>query len=208
MNGSLGERLPTRATLLELRDERLIMEEGYRFLDEKRLLLAAQILRRLGEFETAQARLREAQADAAAALRLALVRHGLDGLQTYPAAPLKRFELNLHRFNLLGVPLLSEAHEIEAGLAGPRAEHASPEAEHAANAFRALLPLATEMAVAAGNLQRLMAEYRKSERRARALEDVLIPETDDAIRTLSDQLDDLDQEEAVRARRPTRHHAG
>lgn len=36
--------IPTRSALLELKDERLLVDEAFEFLDEKRLLLAAEIL--------------------------------------------------------------------------------------------------------------------------------------------------------------------
>ena len=38
------EVIPTRSAFLELKEERVGMQEGYRFLDEKRLILAAEIL--------------------------------------------------------------------------------------------------------------------------------------------------------------------
>ena len=34
--------LPTQSAFLELKEERVGMQEGYRFLDEKRLILAAE----------------------------------------------------------------------------------------------------------------------------------------------------------------------
>ena len=36
-----SEQAPTRAAVLELKAERVIVEEAYDFLDEKRLLLAS-----------------------------------------------------------------------------------------------------------------------------------------------------------------------
>ncbi|MBF0418470.1 MAG: hypothetical protein HQL86_09515, partial [Magnetococcales bacterium] len=51
-----------------------------------------------------------------------------------------------------------------------------------------------------GNLQRLLTEYRRTERRARALEDVILPELDEAIHEMEIRLEELDQEEAIRVR--------
>ena len=47
-----AEQAPTRAAVLELRAERVIVEEAYDFLDEKRLVLAAELLRQLNRYET------------------------------------------------------------------------------------------------------------------------------------------------------------
>ena len=45
------EQAPTRAAVLELRQERSVVSEAYDFLDEKRLLLAAELLRQLDAYQ-------------------------------------------------------------------------------------------------------------------------------------------------------------
>lgn len=198
---SLGQdRLPTRSTLLELREERQIMQEGYRFLDEKRLLLAAEILRQLARYEAFMRQFRAQQQVATEALRAAVGRHGLEALSLYPAAPAAS-PSPPRRYNFLGVTLL-EAEEIpDPPLPeSAAAEDPSPQARRSAEAFHVLLLRARDLALLSGNLHRLMDDYRRTERRARALEDVLLPETREAIHQLEEQLDDLDQEEAIRVR--------
>ena len=48
------EQAPTRSAVLELKGERVVVGEAYDFLDEKRLLLAAEILRPLEEHDRLQ----------------------------------------------------------------------------------------------------------------------------------------------------------
>ena len=43
----MREVTPTRSTAIELADERKLMRQGYEFLDEKRMLLATEMLRQL-----------------------------------------------------------------------------------------------------------------------------------------------------------------
>ena len=38
---------PTRSAYLELKDERQLIQEGYEFLDEKRMIVAQEMLRQL-----------------------------------------------------------------------------------------------------------------------------------------------------------------
>lgn len=52
----------------------------------------------------------------------------------------------------------------------------------------------------AGNLERLGREYRRVERRAKALENVLLPEVEASLKRVTEQLDVMDQEEAVGVR--------
>ena len=53
------DQAPTQAALLALRDERAVIDEAYEFLDEKRLLLAAELLRQLTRYESLKLELDE-----------------------------------------------------------------------------------------------------------------------------------------------------
>ncbi len=190
---------PTRSALLELAEEQRAARDGYQFLDEKRLLLAAEMLQQLRRYETALRAFDERLAVAAESLKAAVGRHGLDGMQVYPAVPMDDVRLEVIRRQLLGVWLL------EANLRGgpgrtPAAEHPSPEAEHCRGLFAELLHRSTDIAALAGNLERLRLEYRRTDRRARALEGVLIPEIDSAIKELEARLEEIEQEETMRVR--------
>lgn len=58
------------------------------------------------------------------------------------------------------------------------AVHPSPEADACRRAFIAVVAAAAPLAAVTGNLERLSLEYRRAVRRARALQDVLLPELD------------------------------
>ena len=68
----MREVVPTQSALLELREEREDMDEGYRFLDEKRLVLAAEIMRELESYEKANRRFSQLFATAADVLQAAV----------------------------------------------------------------------------------------------------------------------------------------
>lgn len=193
----MSEITPTRAAVLELAEERRAMREGYEFLDEKRLLLAAQMLRELRAYEAGWVVFRGALQDAADALRAAVLRHGLHGVQVYPAAALENTALAMREQRLLGVRLLTASFDAGLGRTEP-ALNPSPEAERCRRLFLDTLQQSAALAAHASNLERLRHEYRRTERRARALEDVLMPEIDDTIRELESRLEEIEQEEAIR----------
>jgi V/A-type H+/Na+-transporting ATPase subunit D len=201
----MREATPTRSTALELADERRMMRQGYEFLDEKRMLLATEMLRQL---RTYQARSEELQGElrtAAAALAAAVERHGLDHLQVYPVPSEPPPSPPLTRSAFLGVPLLQVATSAkpstETASKAPRAIDPSPEAKACRQAFERLIRNARELGLRAGNLRRLAYEYRRTERRAKALENVLMPEVDETIKRIDEQLDTMDREDAIHARR-------
>lgn len=51
MSDGMRDTTPTHTAVLELKEERQVVREGYDFLDEKRLLLAAEILRQLRRYQ-------------------------------------------------------------------------------------------------------------------------------------------------------------
>ena len=193
---------PTRSAFLELKDESQLVREGFEFLDEKRVILAQEMLKRLKAWREVQAQFDELHDLAGAALVQALGRHGLDGLGIYPVTLMEsaRFELNETRF--LGVNLIDG--RFEAGRdeksRHPPAVNPSPEAERCREFHEQLLQLSFDMAIMRASLERLIDEYIRTERRARALENVVLPEIEESLQFIEEQLEAMDQEEAIRVR--------
>lgn len=195
----MSEITPTRSAAMALRDERRAMQEGYVFLDEKCLLLAGAMLQELRRFDEASAALRALLARSAQALAAAVRRHGLQGLQCHPALPAGAVSVEAHWRSLLGVPLV-KAESRRGGGGPPEAAYPSPEASDCTGAFVELSAQLAAMAATSGNLERLYREYRKSVRRVRALQDVLLPELDRDLYAIESQLDELERDEALGAR--------
>ena len=100
----------------------------------------------------------------------------------------------------MGVRLQDAEFVPDAPVALPSVER-SPEAETCRRAFAALLPLAAAQAAVTGNLERLHQEYRRAVRRARALQDVLLPELDRTVAEIETRLEEQEQEDAIWMRR-------
>ncbi|MBF0159589.1 MAG: V-type ATP synthase subunit D [Magnetococcales bacterium] len=195
------ERTPTRSALLEARDERKVMGEGYRFLDEKRLLLASEIVRLSNRYQMLSQTFLAQHGQAVADLEQAVARHGFHGVQLIPVR--EHSDAHLERSDRLffGVSMteLVQWHPGE-GETSRVPVRPSPEARSCQQSFTALLALVAELAALSGNLHRLLAEYQRTERRARALEDVILPELDEGIHEMDIRLEEMEQEEAVRVR--------
>jgi len=196
----MREVTPTRSTALELADERRLMRQGYEFLDEKRMLLATEMLRQLRAYQSRSEAFEASLKSAAAALAAAIERHGLDHLQLYPVPAEPPSAPECRRSLFLGVPLLDLAPPAEQVCEAPPTIDPSPEAKTCRVAFAALLQAAAEIGARAANLHRLARDYRRTERRAKALENVLMPEVEDTIRRVDEQLDTMDREDAIHAR--------
>ncbi|MBK9244247.1 MAG: ATPase [Burkholderiales bacterium] len=202
----MAEFTPTRSLAIALAEERRTMREGYAFLDEKCLLLAGQMLREVKRHRALVEQAAPLQAMAERALAAALLRHGLNGLQVYPAAPGEQ-RLRVGRRALLGVEMRDALLEGAPG-EPPAAVAASPEAAACTAAFAAWAARLAELAAVSGNLARLHAEYRKTVRRVRALQDVLLPEVEQTLHEVDASLEELEQDEAGFLRRAARAVAG
>lgn len=191
---------PTPSAALELKDERELVREGYDFLDEKRLLLAGALLQELQRYEDRLAEFNALHEEAQNAIAGAMQRHGLHGIQVYPSQIMENAKLETSRRHLLGVILSESKLDLALHEDSIPAELPSPEANQCKILFGKLLRQAAVMAAITGNLFRLVAEYRRTQRRARALEDVLLPEIEEALRNMVAHLEDADLEEVIRAR--------
>lgn len=187
----------SRSAFLELRDEEELVRTGYQLLDEKRVQLAAEILQQRRAYRAARQTFRKRCEEAAAALLEAAAAHGINGLQVHPAATFDA-ALSVESRPFVGLSLIS----AELGTAidtdvGP--EHAADGVvRDCIDAFRAVMAAGVPLAALVTNLERLMREYQRTERRVRALENVILPEIRSDIAMMQEQLDLNDQEEVIR----------
>lgn len=200
MPESRRELAITRVAFLELKDERRLVTEGYDLLDEKRILLAAEIRRQVARLRTLRDESRKAEAAARAALEAALSQHGLDELSVYPPLSTTDDRLQVVRSRLFGLELLDARWLPAVPKTAEPAVNPAPEARACALTYRAWLVLLPALAACCLNLRRLVREYTRTERRARAIENVLLPEIDSSLKLIEEQLEGQDQEEAARQR--------
>ncbi len=194
------EIIATRVAFLELKDERRLIQEGYELLDEKRMLLAAEIMRQLRRLATLREERAKLDTEARRALEAAVGVHGFDDLTVMPKRSLETALLRTDTQTFLGLHLLEAAIEQPPGASPTPPPLPTPEARACEAAFYRMLLVEAPIAACVGNLRRLVREYVRTERRARALENVVLPEIDGSLKFIEEQLDAVDQEEAIRVR--------
>ena len=190
----------SRSAFLDLQDEQRLVNDGYEFLDEKRILLAAELLRQRAAWREARAAFMKRWDSAAKLLPAAAADQGLEGLQVYPRYTLEAAVLDVEERPYVGQVMLEAG--IETGDMELTGEplRPSPEVRRCAEAFRALLEAAAPLAAITANVERLMREYRRTERRVRALENVVLPEIGNDLAAMEEHVDLNEQEEVIRVR--------
>jgi V/A-type H+-transporting ATPase subunit D len=194
----------TRVAFLELQDERRLVKEGYELLVEKRILLASQIRRQLQRLRQLSDESRKLEEAAIEALRAALRLHGLDELSVYPPLSLADDHLEIRTGpRLFGLQLIEAHLEESPSKDEERAVNPTPEARDLAFTYREWLKVLIERLSYEINLRRLVREYVRTERRARAIENVLLPEIEAGLKIVGEQLESADLEELARLRSHT-----
>lgn len=191
----MSDLTPTRSLVVALQEERRTMREGYAFLDEKCLLLAGEMLAQVRRHRALAAELAPLAARARDSLLAAVARHGLSGLQVYPKLELTG-SIELERRSLLGVTM-QDARLMRDSATSLAAINPSPEAQVCRAAHQEVVAKLIELAAVSGNLARLYVEYRKTVRRVRALQDVLLPEVESTLYEVQTSLDELEQDEST-----------
>ncbi len=198
------EILATRVAFLELKDERRLIQEGYELLDEKRVLLAAEIMRQMRRLAALREERERLDGEARHALEAAASVHGFDELTVMPKRDLGAALVRTDAQVFLGLQLVEALVDESEGTAAVAPRLPTPEARSCETAFHRLLLAQAPIAACIGNLRRLVREYVRTERRARALENVMLPEIDGSLKFIEEQLDAVDQEEAIRVRNAAR----
>jgi V/A-type H+-transporting ATPase subunit D len=194
-------RAPSKAELLEMRDEMHLVAQGRSILEEQRDLLAHRIMDLLRSGAAVHEDFARGFAAARDALRQAVLRHGAGGLaadaRTETAWPAPRWETR----NVFGCALVEDRSETEEA-PPPRLEQswaASLELERALTRFHRLLGLAARMAALQNNLNRLTRAFVRTQRRVNALENIILPELQQSIREIENVLAEMERESLVRA---------
>lgn len=199
MSESDLSRSASRSAFLELREEQRLVRSGYEFLDEKRIELAAEMLRQRAAYRDARAQLMSLSEKASAALIDAAAAEGLEAIQLHPAATLEAAHLKVAFRRFVGLSLVDA--DLDIGTFAMDDLPASLGVVRAcADTFREVLAAGVRLAGITANLERLMYEYGRTERRVRALENVVLPEIRSEIATMEEHLELNEQEEVLRSR--------
>ena len=207
----MTEQAPSKTDLLERWAERDLVREGKSVLEERRDLLAHQVLTQIDTVDDISDRRDRDLAQARRQFRLAATRHGVRGLRAFARDATTLPAPGWQTTNRLGVTWLKPTQEP---LTAPAPElgadwEISLELEAATTSLQHLVQSLVALAVAESNLARLVAAFRRTQRRVSALEHVVLPDLEAAIHRIEDALEELERDDLARAllikRRQGRH---
>lgn len=198
---NLQQIAPTRSNLMAVRRALAFAREGYDILDRKREVLITELLRVSHEATELQARVWSMLAKAYQALQVAQLELGREHLEWAALSVNKTIEVDVTLHSIMGVVVPS----VTAQGAPPDLSYSlgntTVALDEAAQRFREVLVEVPRLAELLTTTWRLARDLQTTQRRVNALEHILIPAYEDAVRMIESALEEREREELFRMKR-------
>ncbi len=192
---------PTKANLLELKDQLAIAKSGYDLLEEKREVLVSELLNIIDDAEAFRREVTERLTAAFTALREAITRLGTEQVERAALACATEAQITLRERSIMGVPvplMERKLRELEPqfGLLGT-----SFALDEALRRFYDALERILRLAETERAAWHLAIELKKTQRRVNALENIFIPQYEETIRYIEGRLEEVERETIFQMKR-------
>jgi V/A-type H+-transporting ATPase subunit D len=189
---------PTRSNLLSLKDSLSFVKEGHSILDKKRELLNMELLKLVDKAEILQKKVNALLTEAYHALELARLTMGREKMEWAALSVNTNKEVTVVNHGMMGIPLPT----IETYGSNPSLSYSmagtSVLLDQTREAFEKVLAEIPELTTLQVSVSRLYRELKKTQRRVNALERIFIPNYEDTIRFIEENLEEQDREEIFR----------
>lgn len=188
---------PTKGNLLATKKSLALSRTGFELLDRKRNILIREMMGLIDRASKIQGKIDRAYADAYAALQRANITLGIcDELsETVPVEN----GLNVAYRSVMGVEIPMVSLEKSKPVPVPFGLHSSNILlDQAYQSFLEVKRLTAELAEVENSVYRLADAVKKTQRRANALKNILIPRFEATAKSISDALEEKDREEFSR----------
>ncbi len=189
---------PTRSNLLRTKQELQFAREGYEILDQKREVLAKELVRLANDAGSLQERMDTLVASAYRALEKAMLMMGREHVEWAALAVHKTVDVDVKYRGVMGIALPI----IEASGEPPEMTYSLGDTtatlDEASTLFREVLSNLPELSRLTTSVWRLAVELRKTQRRVNALEFIFIPDYVETITYIQSSLEEREREETFR----------
>ena len=188
---------PTKGNLMAAKKSLALSKNGYDLLDRKRNILVRELMAMIDRVQEIQGSIDNAYAQAYRALEKANITLGFcnDISKTLPIE--NSVELDYRSIMGVEIPVLSMEHPEERDLSyGLGSTNAC--LDEAVALFTRAKELTVELAEIENSVYRLAIAIQKTQKRANALKNIMIPRFEGDVKFISDALDEKDREEFSR----------
>lgn len=192
---ALIELPPTKSSLRKLKEDLAFAYEGYDLLNQKREILALEIVRKISAIRKIEADFQGALNQLYAAYRNAAVDIGSDAITLQSCSELRSYFFRMDFTRLMGLKIPN----IRLNLKNPypvlNLPQTSAAYDEAKGQARNTLLILAEYAAMTKSIIMLARELKKVQRRVNALEKIFIPQHEEAKKYITDRLEEMEREE-------------
>lgn len=188
--------LPTKGNLIAAKRSRELALTGFELMDKKRNILIREIMSLIGEAEALQSQIDTVFSEAYSALQKANITLGKCDHIAEAVTPDRSISLRYRSVMGVEIPsVLTETKPLELsyGFTGTNSAF-----DNAYIKFNKAKELIRELADIENAIYRLAHSIKKTQKRANALKNIVIPDFNNTIKRISDSLEEKDREEFVR----------
>ncbi|HUN54813.1 MAG TPA: V-type ATP synthase subunit D [Smithella sp.] len=186
---------PTKSSLRKLKEDLAFAYEGYDLLNQKREILALEIVRKIGVIRRIEADFQAVLNKLYAAYREAALDLGSDALTLQSCLEMRGYFLHMDYARFMGLKLLNIRLDLKALRLAPHLTQTTALYDRARENSRAALPMLAEYAAVMKSVIMLSRELKKVQRRVNALEKIFIPQHEEAKKYITDRIEEMEREE-------------
>lgn len=188
---------PTKGNLISTKKSLQLSKVGYELLDRKRNILIREMMMLIDRANEIQSKIDSAFNDAYLALQRANITLGFCDEVSLSTPIDDSIKLDYRSVMGVEIPILSidkaEKNELHYGLASSNSA-----LDEAQMKFMHVKELTVELAEIENSVYRLADSIKKTQKRANALKNIMIPKFETAVKTITDALDEKEREEFSR----------
>lgn len=189
---------PTKSNLIKAKTSLKLSKEGYTLLDKKRNVLIRELMSLIDEAKEVQEKMVETFAKAYAALQTANITMGISTVESVALGIPESDDVDIILKSVMGV----EIPRVKKNGKGiePRysAYRTNPALDQAYKHFLEVKNLTYQLAETENAVYRLATEIKKTQKRANALNNIMIPRYEEIVKFITDTLEEKDREEFSR----------
>ncbi len=189
---------PTKGSLMALQKSLELSTLGYDLMDRKRNILIRELMELIDKAKALRGQIGEAYRKAYTALQEATVTLGVERVLEAAQAVEVDDGLTIQYRSVMGVELPTVKLEETLPRLSYGVDSSNSRLDEAYLCFCQVKQLTATLAEVETSVQRLAVAIRKTQRRANALEHIVIPRDQEAIRFISDALEEKEREEFSR----------
>jgi V/A-type H+-transporting ATPase subunit D len=186
---------PTKSSLRKLKEDLAFAYEGYDLLNQKREILAIEIVRKISAIRKIEADFQDALNELYAGYRNAAVDMGSEAVTLQSCIETRGYFLKTDVTKLMGLKLLN----ITLDLKDPHPAVSLPQTtatyDNAREKSRQALQILAQYATTTKSVIMLSRELKKVQRRVNSLEKIFIPQHEEAKKYITDRIEEMEREE-------------